>query len=116
MEKISIWGEKIPFNNKRCKLDDMVIDYKKNNKTIAMYKFLFMGIRGEEYRDRRKTIDTLTYITEIKPGYEKETYEDIPYIHPFIVPESKRAVLVVPGGGFTYKQSDYDGEGKQQCH
>lgn len=113
MEKIPIWGAKIPYNAKRSKLNDMVIDYKKKNKKTALLKFLFMGICGEEYKDRRKTIDTLTYLSEIKPGLEKETYEDVPYITPFIVPGSKRAVLVVPGGGFTYKQSDYDGEGQQ---
>lgn len=52
-----------------------------------------------------------TYYQQIAGGFEKDTYEDEPYIVPFLVPGSKQTVLVVPGGGFAYKQTDYDGEG-----
>ena len=113
MEKIKIWGDQIPYNSSRSKLCDMKIDYKKKQVIPAMVRFLFAGIRGKEFKDRREAIDTFSYLAEIKPGLEKETYEDTPYITPFLVPGSKRAVLVVPGGGFTYKQSDLDGVGKQ---
>lgn len=113
MDKIPIWGSKVPYNNKQSKLNDMVIDYKQNNKQMTLLKFLLIGIRGKKYKDRRKTIDTMTYLAEIKLGYGKETYEDVPYIKSFLVSGSEKAVLVVPGGGFSYKQSDFDGEGNQ---
>lgn len=113
MEKIKIWGDAIPYNSSRSKLQDMEINYRKKNKLAALLRFLFAGIRGEKFKDHREAIDTWTYLAEIKPGFGKETYEDVPYLTPFLVPGSRRAVIVVPGGGFSYKQSDFDGEGKQ---
>ena len=137
MEKIKIWGEQIPFNSPRSKLDDMLVripevtpdslkmvDMFRNTMSdrdmsshsdeelAAMIPFLD-GIRGDTYRDTREVIDTFTYLTEIRRGYGRETYEDEPYLVPFPVEGSKRAVIVVPGGGFSYKQSDFDGEGHQ---
>ncbi len=112
-EKIAIWGDHIPFNSKRSKFEDMNINFKSKQKIAAIGRFVFAGIRGEKYVDHSEAIDTWTYLVEIKPGFGRETYEDVPYITPFLVPGSKRAVLVVPGGGFSYKQSDFDGEGKQ---
>lgn len=112
MNKIPIWGGKIPYNSPRSKLADMQISFRKN-KLIALLQFLTKGICGETYRDSSTVIDTWTYLAEIRPGFGKETYEDVPHLTPFLVPGSKRAILVVPGGGFSYKQSDLDGEGKQ---
>lgn len=43
----------------------------------------------------------------------KSKYEDIPYLTPFLVKGSNQAVIIVPGGGYAYKSSDYDGTGKQ---
>ncbi len=113
MEKIRIWGEQIPYNSSRSKLRDMEIDYGKKAKIPALLRFVFTGIRGNAFQDNRRIIDTWTYLGEIKPGFGKETYEDEPYLVPFPVAGSKQAVIVVPGGGFSYKQSDFDGEGKQ---
>ena len=113
MERIPIWGEKIPYNSTHSKFADMHINFKKKNKLMAMLRFLANGICGDTYRDSSCVIDTWSYLAEIRPGFGKETYEDVPYITPFLVPGSKRAILIVPGGGFSYKQSDLDGEGKQ---
>lgn len=113
MKKIPIWGDVIPYNSSRSKLPDMKIDYKKKSKSMAMLRYAMSGIRGDAFHDSRSVTDTWTYLAEIRPGFSKETYEDVPYITPFLVPGSRRAVLIVPGGGFSYKQSDLDGEGKQ---
>ena len=75
-----------------------------------MFRFA-LALTGEAYKDRRALFDTFTYYQQIAGGFEKDTYEDEPYIVPFLVPGSKQTVLVVPGGGFAYKQTDYDGEG-----
>jgi len=113
MERIPIWGEKIPYNSTNSKFADMQIDFKKKNKLLAMLRLLGSGLCGDAYQDSSCVLDTWTYLAEIRPGYGKETYEDVPYLMPFLVPGSKRTILVVPGGGFCYKQSDLDGVGKQ---
>lgn len=111
MEKIPIWGENIPFNNKRVKADDMHI--KGNpNKIIQTLRFL-KALPGDLTPKARTVIDTFTYTSCLRPGRAKPTYEDVPYLVPFLVPGSDKAVIVVPGGGFAYKSSDSDGEGNQ---
>ncbi len=111
MKKIKIWGETIPYNSKRSKLEDMEIKPSKIA-LLRMVRFI-LGIRGKAYKDNRAVIDTFTYYQQILGGFETETYEDEPYIVPSLVKDSDRAVIVVPGGGFSYKQSDYDAEGNQ---
>ena len=111
MVKIPIWGETVPYNKPESKLPDMVIKGKPNV-VIQTLRYV-LSIRGEKYRDKRRTMDTFTYVSAIQRGHAIETYEDAPYLVPFPVAGSDKAVLVVPGGGFAYKSSDTDGEGKQ---
>lgn len=110
-EKIKIWGEKIPYNSTRSKLEDMVI--KPSHIKFLRWARFFMSLPGKKFKDRQAEIDTFTYHAEIKSGCEKETYEDEPYIVPYIVKGSDSAVIVVPGGGFAYKSADYDNLGNQ---
>jgi len=102
---IPIWGELIPYNKKKSKLADMKIQ-EICSLDQQLMRFCQM-IKGESLSCRPEVVDTFTYLCEIKDGNEKETYEDVPYIIPFLVPGSKAAVLVVPGGGFAYKSTDY---------
>lgn len=104
-EKIFIWGNNIAGNSSKSKLEDMNINYHENNLLISTVKYT-LSIINDEYEDEEQTIDTLTYLYEIKSGYEKETYEDEPYIVPFIVKDSNQAVIIVPGGGYGYKSID----------
>ncbi|UZM98090.1 alpha/beta hydrolase [Lysinibacillus sp. MHQ-1] len=39
-------------------------------------------------------------------GYEKTTYEDEPYLIPYAVANSDSAVIVIPGGGYSFKEMD----------
>lgn len=109
--KIPIWGETIPYNTPKSKLEDMEIS--KFSNFLSRYLSFFTSIGGQNYKDSRQKIDTYTYYNEIKAGFAKETYEDVPYIQPYLVDGSDKAVLVVPGGGFSFKQTDIDGSGRQ---
>ena len=111
-KKIEIWGETIPYNNNNSKLVDMKIN-KDENVLSATLNFA-TAIVGNVYNEKaEENIDTFTYLHGIKGGYEKETYEDVPYIIPYLVNNSDSAVIVIPGGGYGYKSMDgEDGEGK----
>ena len=103
-KRIEIW-DTVPGNSSHSKLEDMNIDYDKSSLGLQTLKFID-AIVGTEYKDAENTIDTFTYLYEIKGGHEKETYEDMPYLIPYTVADSKGAVIVIPGGGFAYKSMD----------
>lgn len=102
-KKIDIW-ENANGNSSASKLSQMKIDYDKKrfDATVAYAR----GIIGEDYKDIQDLADTFTYQHEILGGYEKETFEDIPYIIPYIVDGSQDLVIVLSGGGFAYKTID----------
>ena len=110
-KKLPIWGEKIPGNSTRSKYEDMDID-RTAQKAPAMINFI-KAIIMDTYSDEKSAIDTFTWIAEIKDGHAAETYEDVPYLIPFLAEGSRKAVIVVPGGGFTYLSTDSDPEGMQ---
>lgn len=110
-KRIPIWNV-VAGNSNRSKLEDMAIDYENNNILLSMLAFAD-AIVGTNYKDAEQTIDTFTYLYEIKSGYEKETYEDEPYLIPYLVENSESAIIVIPGGGYGYKSIDGStGEGK----
>ena len=102
-KKIYIW-ENAAGNSEKSKLDNMMIDESMTrfDATVSYAK----SIIGTEYKDIQKLTDTFTYLHEIKGGYEKETYEDVPYIIPYLVEDSRDSVIVLSGGGFAYKTID----------
>lgn len=104
--KIPIWGATIPYNSKKSKLDDMEI----NSVNDAWEALMQLGpyLVGTEISDCKSQYDTMSYTAEIKQGIACETYEDVPFLSPYMVEGSDKVVLIVPGGGFTYKQSDID--------
>ena len=99
---LNIWDAKIPYNSSDSKLEKMKIHYKEN-KLLYFIKFL-LAIRDNEKKKfsfkKISEIDTYTYKTQIKAGRCKETFEDVPCLTPYLVSESKKAVIVVPGGGY----------------
>lgn len=109
--RVEIWDQPAG-NSSQSKLDDMNIKSKNGNLMLATVSFV-RAIVNTDYEDAEQTVDTFTYLYEIKNGYEKETYEDQPYLIPYTVDNSKGAVIVIPGGGFGYKSMDgTTGEGK----
>ena len=102
--KVEIWGEEVAGNHSGSKLDDMNI---KGNPNRLLATFKFIGnIVGEDYQNNEAAIDTFTYVHEIEGGYEKSTYEDEPYLIPYTVSNSDSAVIVIPGGGYGFKEMD----------
>lgn len=110
-KRVEIWGDIIPGNNTKSKLDEM--NYNENARLLgAMSRFL-PAIVSDKYKDCERDVDTYTYVHGIKCGYEKETYEDVPYLIPYTIKNSDEAVIVIPGGAYAYKSIDGgNGEGK----
>lgn len=102
--RLEIWGERVPGNRPESKLADMDIGPGRNP-FLAWVRF-FTALSGKKFRDRERVADTFTYLYEIRGGYELPTYEDRPYLVPYLAPGSRRAVLILPGGGFGYKSMD----------
>lgn len=98
-----IWGDVIPGNCERSKLDDMKIDYDiEYQKNQIRFALLIGKYSGKLNFDRQKVVDTTTWLNSIKPGIVEETYTDVPGIVPFLKEGADRAVIVIPGGGFTF--------------
>lgn len=99
-KKIEIWENPEGFS-KKSKLDDMKIDFDANrfDSTVKYAR----DIIGENFIDIQESADTFTYHYEIRGGFSKDTYEDSPFIIPYLVDDSKGAVILLSGGGFTYK-------------
>ena len=111
-KRIEIWEDTIPGNSKNLKINDMNVR-KNTNKLLSMNRFLtFLYFKNE--KNAESVIDTYTYSYEIRSGYAKETYEDVPYLIPYLVDSAKDSVIILPGGGFANKSIEDGGtlEGK----
>lgn len=111
-KRIEIWEDTIPGNSKNLKINDMNVR-KNTNKLLSMNRFLtFLYFKNE--KNAESVIDTYTYSYEIMSGYAKETYEDVPYLIPYLVDSAKDSVIILPGGGFANKSIEDGGtlEGK----
>ena len=106
-EKIRIW-DTVPGNHDGKKAAVMEIG-RKGPAILMLIRFI-LAIRGESYRDRKKAIDTYTALSAgpADPDYQ-ETFRDQPYLLPYIAPGSRKAVIVVPGGGYCYKSMKDEG-------
>ena len=58
---------------------------------------------GAEFHDVTEIQDSFYNGYILGNGLEKETFEDIPYVIPYLVRNAFGAVIVIPGGGFYYK-------------
>ena len=92
-------------NRPDSKLEEMNIDYTRESFGPDGG---FRAIIGDDYRDVEQELDTVTWLREIKPGYEKETFEDEPFLIPYLSEGSDTAVIVIPGGGYVFKSIDSD--------
>ena len=110
MEKrIPIWGETIPGNRPESKRD--VMDWHEE----YTQEDLFMKYPGiwdkstPEIGDLSGN-DTMVYRQEIQTGLAKETYEDVPFLIPYLKEGSDRCVIICPGGAYLTKSMDSEGE------
>lgn len=108
-ETLAIWGDVIPGNSERSKLDDMNV-----NKNMSMEDvfFKYPGIwdkKTDEIGDLRGN-DFLAWHDDILEGYGEETYTDKPVLIPYLAEGSDRCVILCPGGAYLNKSMDSEGE------
>ena len=84
--------------------------FDKSKELIPIWGDVIPGNTGESKHDRMHWDDTLVYREEIKDGYAKETYADVPFLVPYLVPGSKKCVISCPGGAYLSKSIDNEGE------
>lgn len=101
MKDINIWGNSIPGNCSKNKVDRMNII--PGHRPYLPYVF---RIEGDKFKDTQKNIDTYTYRKEILKGLVKTTFEDEPVLQFYPAKESHSAMIVVPGGGYVELSSD----------
>lgn len=107
--RINIWGM-IPGNALVNKADYMeVVD----EPPVPVAKLRFeRAISGTEYKDILKIIDTYTYTHGIQGEYDSWLYNDEPFVIPYIVEDAKKAVIIIPGGGYAMRSNEgQDDEG-----
>ena len=108
-KRIVIWDKPVGYS-KKTKIEDMKLDRASIRPSLSFSS----GIVGEKFKDVEEALDTFTYHSEIKPGYESERYDDKPYLIPYRVSNSDKAVIIIPGGGFVFKTIDgSQAEGKE---
>ena len=102
-ERTPIWGDVIPGNSTRSKLEDMTIDFDADpQKNQIKFALLIGKYLGNVFFDCKKAIDTATWCNCMEPGYCEQTYTDVPGIVPFLCEGSDRAVILIPGGGYAF--------------
>jgi acetyl esterase/lipase len=113
MNKIPIWGKQIPGNSSQKKKDFMEIKGFQGPKLFSTLK-LVISVTSKEFSDSKKSVvDSYTWNQAVKRGWEKETFEDVPSLEAYPVTGAHQAVIVIPGGAYAFKQTDYDGLEKQ---
>jgi acetyl esterase/lipase len=109
MEKIEIWGENIPYNTGKSKLDDMPVIHKEWTMKQIFESPDSMFNKNDVLNSMEAT-DTMVYLQEMLPGKCNMNYDDIPYLDAYPVKGSKYCVLDVPGGAYMSVSMDNEGE------
>jgi acetyl esterase/lipase len=104
---LTIWGAQIPYNTGESKLETMRLKRKPRFAPITLMRFA--KVIGRDFIDDVDAVNAVTYAFEIKRDGAQETFDDTPYLTPFLVPDSDRAVIILPGGGYALKSSKSEG-------
>ena len=108
-EMIKIWGDVIPGNTGESKRNRMNWDDSLSDRDMFVKYPGIWDKSTDEIGDMRGN-DTMVYRQEIKDGYAKETYDDVPFLIPYLVPGSRKCVISCPGGAYLTKSIDNEGE------
>jgi len=106
METIKIWGEHIPYNSPKEKFQDHVPQMDRDELWQKMREWFERG--DDPNRDpviRRQVVMQ----DEIGRWGAKWTFEDEPYLIPFVAEESRDAVVIIPGGAYVMKSMEHEG-------
>ncbi len=103
---IPIWGDNIPGNNTDSKLKEMSIGKKGTDFWMMIKAAVAMpGVKIKNASKAKLGLDTYQYYHEIASGFRPDTYEDVPCIDYYPCEASKAAILIIPGGGYTYQSN-----------
>lgn len=108
-QHVYIWGDQIPGNSPQSKTD--ILDIHEEYTPQDLFE-RYPGIwdkSTDELGDLSGN-DTLVYRQEIDHGPAKMTYEDKPFLVPYLVEGSDRAILICPGGAYLSKSMENEGE------
>lgn len=109
MEKIKIWGDNIPYNTGKSKLDDMPVIHKDWTMQQIFQSPDSMFNKNDVLNSMEAT-DTMVYLQEMLLGKCNMNYDDIPYLDAYPVEGAKYCVLDVPGGAYMSVSMDNEGE------
>lgn len=108
-EKIYIWGEKIPGNSPKSKMD--ILNIHKNYTTQDLFeKYPGIWDKSTSKIDDMSGNDTMVYRQEIENGPAQLTYEDKPFLIPYLVEGSDKCVIICPGGAYLTKSMIEEGK------
>lgn len=107
-EKISIWGDSIPWNTGESKLEKLDF-HPEYGSMEAFIRHPGIYSRKKAFVEDMSGNDTIVYNTEILTGNASDKFDDRPYLIPYIVPGSDRCILSVPGGGYLNKSMENEG-------
>ena len=107
MDKIRIWGEKIPYNEpKKRKIDCMLV---KRRPKLAAGLGWGMDVFGTHIARDAARLDTFTWIDEIQSGKMSPYFADVPTLLPYLADGADTAVIIAPGGGFCNQSREKEG-------
>lgn len=108
-EKLFIWGESIPGNSKKSKTD--VLDIHPEYTMEDLFeKYPGIWDKSTDHLGDLSGNDTMVFRQEIEQGPGKITYEDQPFLVPYLVEGSEQAVILYPGGAYLTKSMVEEGE------
>ncbi|MFC3928535.1 alpha/beta hydrolase [Streptococcus caprae] len=108
-EKLYIWGERIPGNHAGSKTDVMDI-HEEYTPQDLFEKYPGIWDKTTDTVGDMSGNDTMVYRQEIEHGPAGMTYEDQPFLVPYIVEGSDKAMLVCPGGAYLTKSMVNEGQ------
>ena len=106
---LPIWGEVIPGNTGEPKKNLMPVDESLPMEDIFK-KYPGVWDKSCDELGDMKGNATMVWRQEILDGYAKETMSDVPFLVPYIVPDSDKCVIACPGGAYLFKSMDSEGE------
>lgn len=108
-ETLRIWGDVIPGNTGKNKLDDMNVDPEMTMEDVfTKYPGIWDKSDPDHIGDLRGN-DFLVWDQEMQNGYAETTYTDVPILVPYICEGSDRCVILCPGGAYLTKSMDSEG-------
>lgn len=111
MEKIKLWGNVTPGNSPKRKEDVMELKHRKKPSHLLDMLGWLRALRSKKLgKNSKQAVDTYTHVWVRAADLDyRDTFEDEPYLIPYIAPGSRQAVIVVPGGGYCMKSMENEG-------